>query len=288
MRMEYYLVSTDHLERNILFRDTEDYKAGMNDVALALINLKVRILAFILMSNHVHFVLEGDMLQSTEYISRFKQYYSQYYHNRYGVNNFLKKHKVDVTPLNYGDESLERGIAYVLMNSVAANICLSINNYPWGSGDSYFNKMPRKGTPVNSLSCRFRYAYLHSRLKLPAHFLWDESGYIQPQSYISVGFVEKLFRTPKRMNFFLNNSSKAKRVLTSETPMPTFKDETIISSIRSLCSSLYRKDSFTELSESQKIDLIKQLKFRFSAGVNQLSRVTGLTYEEVVEYLDKV
>ena len=58
--MTFYLITTDHLETRLWFRDEEDFKTGMNLVAVMTYSVGVKVLAFILMSNHVHFVLEGE------------------------------------------------------------------------------------------------------------------------------------------------------------------------------------------------------------------------------------
>jgi hypothetical protein len=100
--------------------------------------------------------------------------------------------------------------------------------------------------------------------------------------------VESLFRTPMRMNYFLNNSSKAKRRLDSEKGSPTFRDQIILAAIPDLCSSLFRKSSVNELTEDEQVELLKQLRFRFSANVNQLGRVTGLSYEKVTDLLNRL
>ena len=53
----YWLVTTEHLKKGLWFRDDEDYRVGMNYVAIASFVYGVMVLAFVLMSNHVHFVL---------------------------------------------------------------------------------------------------------------------------------------------------------------------------------------------------------------------------------------
>ena len=58
---EIYLLTTDHLEEGLWFREEEDFKVAMNYVAIqAACSSTVTVLAFILMSNHVHFVLQGE------------------------------------------------------------------------------------------------------------------------------------------------------------------------------------------------------------------------------------
>ena len=54
-----WLVTTQHLEDGLWFRSEADFKTGMNYVAVLAAEGSVFVLAFILMSNHVHFVLYG-------------------------------------------------------------------------------------------------------------------------------------------------------------------------------------------------------------------------------------
>ena len=79
--MEFFLVSTDHLSDRLWFRDDNDYKAGMNLVAAVASLTGVNVLAFILMSNHVHFVLECSESKARLFINQFKKYHGQYLSN---------------------------------------------------------------------------------------------------------------------------------------------------------------------------------------------------------------
>ena len=84
------------------------------------------------------------------------------------------------------------------------------------------------------------------------------------------------------MTFFLNNSSKAKRVKEA----PAFKDQVIGAAIQDLLVSLYRKHSLDSLDDQQKGELFKQVKFRFSADPAQIARVCGESYEKVCDLLE--
>jgi hypothetical protein len=42
-----------------------------------------------------------------------------------------------------------------------------------------------------------------------------------------------------------------------------------------------------ELNEDEQAELLKQFRFRFSSNVNQLGRVTGLSYERVTDLLNR-
>lgn len=282
MKKEYWLVTTEHLEDRIWFRKDEDFKVGMNKVAILSASLPLLILAFILMSNHVHFVLECSYIIALEFITRFKRQYSKYYSDQYGKGGrLLLDNKVDIRPVS-GEESLEKSIAYTQMNSVAANICLNAADYPWGSGDCFFNLSRPVRKAVGQISGRNLSRILHSRLSLPQHYQMDERGFIHPSSYIPVGFVEELFRTPKRMQFFLNSSSKARMI----SEAPSFKDQVVLDASRDLCVSLFRKRALSELTEKENAELLKQLRYRLSSDPKQLARVTGVSYEKACELLE--
>ena len=194
---------------------------------------------------------------------------------------------MDIRPLDGTEESQEWGIAYVQMNCVAANICLSPTNYPWGTGNTFFKVGRPQGRRLDSFSNRARMRLLHSEQKLPSNLIIGEEGYILPESYVNVERVEALFRTPKRMNFFLQKSSKAKR-RRAASESPSFSDQLVLSAIRDLCQSLFRKNSLETMDWKEQTELIKQLRYRFSSDPQQLARVTGLSYETVSAMLDEM
>ena len=285
--MELYLVTTDHLEDSIWFRDEDDFKAGMNAVAVLACVLHINILAFILMSNHVHFLLECTYAEAQDFINAFKRHHSRYMYCKYGVREMLRNNHVVIKRVDLTEESAERAVAYIQMNCVAANICLNPSDYPWGTGNAFFRSRPAKGTPVNQLSKRQRIRLLHSKVDLPSGLLIGEDGYILPESYVQVRFVESLFRNPGRMNYFLQNSSKAKqRLNASEKSLPAFKDQLISAGAKDLCQSLFLKRDLRDLDDGQLAEILKQIRFRFSSYPQQMARVTGIPYERIVHLLD--
>ncbi len=286
--MEFWFVTTDHLTKKIWFRDEEDFKMGMNLVAVLAVALDVDVLSFILMSNHVHFVLCCSEAKAHQFIKEFKKRHSQYMNKKYGVKELLRRVHVQIDPVSGADESLEWVIAYTNMNSVAAGICLAPTGYPWGTGDTFFKAKPAKGRRIGTYSDRARVALLHSTQPMPPHLLVGDDGYILPDSYVDVEKVQNLYHTPKRMNYFLVNSSKAKRRLDAKDNAPNFRDQVILPAIGDLCQSLFQKSSLEALTQNELAELLKQLRYRFSSHANQLARVTGIPYQKVVDLLDKV
>ena len=283
--MAYFLVSTEHLENRLWFRDDQDYNTGMNFVAIVANSVRVNVLAFILMSNHVHFVLSCEEEEALLFITRFKGCYSRYVWDKYGEKDFLRRNPVDIKHLDADNESLERAIAYVLMNPVAANICQHPVLYPWGTGDAYFNETPVKGTKICQLSDRARRRILHSKKEIQKSCILGAEGYILPRSYVDTAFVESLYQTPKRMNFFLMSSSKAQQRLEGKA-IPSFRDQSLLNASLDLCRTLFRRNSPKELTTEQIVLLLREMRWRFSADINQLSRILGLTYKDAAKLFE--
>ncbi|MBR5661135.1 MAG: transposase [Bacteroidales bacterium] len=287
-QLEFRLVTTDHLSENIWFRDEQDFKVGMNYIAIISLVTGINVLAFILMSNHVHLVLQCSKAAAERFINEYKRRYSQYINKRYGKVEFLRKNSFKNDEVRIDNESLERAIVYTLMNSVAANICINASDYPWGSAGVYFQINKPKGKRLGDLSRKAQKRLLHSKAELPENLIVGEDGYILPESFVSVGFVESVFRTPKRMKYFLDNSSKAKKRLESaELGLATFNDQIVFAAIKDMCRTMFRKRDVHELSAEELSVMIRDIRRRFSADVNQIARLVEIPYSEVVRMLEE-
>ncbi|MBR6346485.1 MAG: hypothetical protein IKR69_03760 [Bacteroidales bacterium] len=284
--VEFYLVSTDHFEDRIWFKDDADFSTGMNYVALAANATGVCVIAFVLMSNHVHFVLSGDIAVVDRFVNMFKKLYGMYVRVRFKIENFLRRNDADIKPVDVFDEGLKRAIAYVQMNPVAAKICLHPTQYPWGSGNCFFQKFKPEGTKCSNMSFRTRRTLLRSRLAVKDDWLIGSGGYILPSSYVAVKFVEDLFRTPTSMDYFLRNSSKARAALEKSGSSAYFRDQTLIAAIPDYCAAVFQKESLKELNQNEKTRLVREFKRRFNSDIYQLARVLGLTPEEIAHFLE--
>lgn len=129
---------TRGLERDLLFYGDADFLYGMNIIPRYLKLSGIRLLAFCLMDNHVHFVLEGCRAGCNQFIINYKR----------TLLSFLKKCRERVIPETTvpgtvgieGTDRLLTVIAYVLRNPVAAGINYLPQDYKWGSASTYFRK----------------------------------------------------------------------------------------------------------------------------------------------------
>ena len=284
--MKFFFVTTDHLEKKVWFRDEDDFKVGMNYVAVSVATTGVRVLAFILMSNHVHFLLNCEKAKAQRFIEYYKKLYGTHFRNKYGEKRFFRRNGVVIEEIQTGDSALETVIAYIVMNSVAARICAAANGYRFGSGSCYFNDNKETGCAIGSLSGRKRMTILKSKTPVPEKWIIGSGGYVLPESFIPVEFVEKLFKTPARYNYFLRMSSKARKA--ADKSGPSFRDQVMIESLKDLCYSLFGKPGISALDETEKAEAVKQLRWRFGADSHQISRISGISYPIVTEMLNRL
>lgn len=287
---KYYLVTTEHLENALWFRDDEDFATGMNHVAVqASLMPEVVVLVFTLMSNHVHFILYGIRQEVEAFVNSLKGRYSIYLRRKYGTKEFLRRNRLDIKELS-GEEALERGMAYVQMNCVAASICLFPGQYPWGTGNTFFQASAiHRYRCLGDISGRERVRLLHSgeAVNLPDEWLLSDAGFVLPESYVDVRQVESIFRSPKRMQYFLATSSKARKRLEAEDEnLPAFRDQVILGALPDLLKSLFQKSAFGELEIPEQAEALRQIRFRFSSGVHQAARVCGISYSDAARLLD--
>ena len=71
--MEYYHAFTRGLEKDLLFYGDAEFLYGMNIIPRYLKLSGTRLLAFCLMDNHVHFVLEGCRAACNQFIINYKR-----------------------------------------------------------------------------------------------------------------------------------------------------------------------------------------------------------------------
>ena len=288
--MRLFFISTKHLENKVWFRDEEDFKVGMNKVVLVSSQLGILVIAFTLMSNHVHFLIACQTREEAElFILNYKNQYSRHVQHKYGIYELLRRNEVDIQEIENANEAVERVIAYIHMNCVAANICSHPTQYPWGTGNCFFTEIKPQGILMENISKWRQTKILHSRLDVPGTCILAEAGYILPESYVDIKGVERLFGTPKRYNYFLVSSSKAKKKLSADdAALPSFKDQVVIAAISDLANTLFQKPNIKQLTYEEQTELLKQLRYRFSSNIEQLSRTTGLLYADVAKMLDSM
>ena len=277
----FYHVYTKGLEDDVIFRDRSDYVAGMNYVPIAIHISKVAMLVFVLMSNHVHFVIYATHDEATKFIDTYKRLISRYVCNKYCVHGLMRSVKTSCSEVDMNPESLMKLISYVLNNPPKAGIDAHPQTYEWGSGCCYFSNFDVNlaTKPLSDLSVRESCRVLKSQVKLPGDMRLSPYGYISPFSYIKAGFVESLFRTPKSMQFYLSTSNRTES--NNEGPI-VFSDTFVIQGLNELLNKKYESLKVNELTDELRKRVMFELKKRFNCPPKQLARVLGVSLQTIL------
>lgn len=274
----FYHICTQGLPRADIFYSEEDYIFGMNGIPLFAHIFDVRILAFCLMSNHVHFVVNGKENNCKAFIMNYKRRLSFIA----DVSSADVCMKAVLT-----EDYLKRVIAYVLRNPVDAELPGLPYYYKWSSAKAYFNpERHMQGRRFSTLTAREARKILHSHHSLPEDYIIDHSGLIDPKNYVDYKAVEDLFNYIGSFMFYLSRNEKMEMELTSEKLRKSkYTDKELRASVQELCESLFRVHSPDDLSIENRYTLAIRLRKRYGLGPKQLGRLTGADPERLKEVL---
>ena len=286
---EFYHVCTEGMESAVIMKDDEDYKVARNYLALSAWKTKTIIVAFSLMSNHLH-VLIGTKYrrQASEFIRCFKQVYSTYLHNKYSLSDALKGLPESIALIS-DIKYLRNCIAYILRNAVCAKICRRVDEYPWSSYGAYFQTGGSQVSfPISSLKGRKRKVLLKTRMNLDdCPYYVDAEGNITVESFVKSELVHQAFNwSGKFFLFSLGscNDSQMEYELVSR-PMIRANDQDLMSAIEGYVSQRFKGKTISALTTSEKCSILKKLFYDYKSSVPQLARVLGLSRDFVRKVL---
>ena len=280
--MQFYHIYTKGLEDRIIFRDLQDFIVGMNYVAIAQYKTKIKILAFVLMSNHFHFAVQATEAVARAFINMFKKLLSAYIQRRYMQSAYLRRVITSCDMVLTSDDGLKRLIAYILDNPVRAGVNYVAFAYPWGSAACYFSDNESSSVSVATLNARIRKTLFRSHVVLPDSYRLGTQGYILPSSYIDVKFVETLFGRPKSLEYYLSISASSRK---AKRDSVMFSDEVVSMAMHELLTNKYGIDSVCKLDPELQKSIVRELRTHFNASSKQIARLTGLPLKDAIAYL---
>ena len=99
---------------------------------------QTRVLAYCIMDNHYHLILENTTGRMPEFFKRLNGEYGTWYRQIQGGKGYVFQSRYKST-LIQDDPYLILSIAYVLNNPVKARIVKDFREYPWSSASLYFS-----------------------------------------------------------------------------------------------------------------------------------------------------
>ena len=261
-------ICTRGLENEVIFKSDEDFIYGMNGVAVFALIYDLKILAFCLMDNHVHFVVQGSRDACIKFI--------RYYKRRLSVladmtvaDECLKK--ID------DEEYLKRVIAYVLRNPMSAGLDAFPVTYRWGSGVLYFNGMyhSQEKVSVADVGRKELRKILGTRVVLPDNYRLTRDMCVDPACYVDYRAVEELYRSPARMMFYMSRNEDMEMELASGIlDRHRYGDKELRGVVMQMCRDMFRSDSPESLCVEDRYRLADALRRKYGLSVSQLARIT--------------
>ena len=305
--------STDGNFSSVLFQDETDFIDGMNRVCIVSMKHKVVILAFVLMDNHLHFILHGDLTECIIFMQDYIRRTSVAFHQRHGVSHIFKG-----VPVNHQavttDRYLKTAICYVFKNPPCAGTRFMGWNYHWGSGGMYFRmderwssskriqhgsgpgsgpneydeasprSEPAVANSTSDMSKNQRKRYFKTNAAIPDGLALHE-GIVLPYEYVAVDIVEELFRSTRSFNYFMcitkEDEIEKKGGYISRLSIPD-------NELRQ-CRDELLKERFGKgirmLGTDERLLLGKLLKRKYNCSTKQISRMVSLAYSQIKDLL---
>ncbi len=264
-----------------MFKDNTDFIAGINRTGICAIASGVKIVSFVLMDNHVHFVLQGTMPSCKEFIVRFKNLTGRHISSRYGIKRYIHNLSAKIMKIDTPDRLIST-IAYIDRNPIVAGWKRMPDEYMWGTGRFMFrdNNNPNNYRKLNSFSLREQNIMLGTHLQLPQDWLIDEHCMINPRCFVDISFLEKLFRTPGRYLYYLSKKLEGEIDNYFSLGNRTFiqdKDLRIIAA--KLAKELFGEENIKLLSVNSRLLLARKLRYEYASTAKQIARMLHVDAE---------
>jgi len=278
----FFHLYTEPVEDDLLIQSVQDYIVFNNLIAVASFECGARILAFAIMSNHLHIVLENDLECNMLFFSVLKRRLRRYY-SRHGRGGAIRKMNSGYTRID-NLKQLRDVIIYVIRNPFVIREDVNPLSYRWCSGYLYFNSfLDTGGRPASELSIRERYRVTFSKTGVhlsPRMLVRD--AVVNPVSFVDYRRVMSFFDNARQFLFWVFKNVEG-QVETARRlgEMPFLNDEELLSLTFKLCRSVFGVKSPRDLQPEKRRQLALKLKNESGASNGQVARCTNLPLKEV-------
>lgn len=142
-RIEYhgafYHVITRGNQRQKIFKDATDFQKYLQLLAIYKNRYSYHLYAYVLMSNHLHLLIETGCVPLSKILQGINQTYTMYFNRRYRTVGHLFQGRYKAI-LCDRDNYLLALLKYVHYNPIRAEIVERLDAYPWSSHHAYTGK----------------------------------------------------------------------------------------------------------------------------------------------------
>ena len=286
-KTKLFHISTKGKESS-LYINEQDYNKAINICAVAAYALKIDILTYCMMSNHVHFAVCSTSKDNvTRFIQRFKITYSRYFNAEHQSEEIFRNIEISVKEID-SIQYLRHCIAYIMRNPVEAGITGNADQYRWSSYNCYFNRFtpPAGAKPASSFPKKRLKELLGTHTDMTGSKIYiSKDGNIIPETFINRKLVEKIYDNSREvMSRFIARINYAAMEYELAYSGHTFQDSEIMNIASALSQKWYNKN-LSILDAKERIKMIKILKIKYKANAYQISRVLGFERKMVEDTL---
>ena len=278
----FFHLYSSPLEVDLLYRDDAEFIVILNIIALVQMLTHCRILAFAVMSNHLHFILEGTKEECMYFFESLLEKLDNYYqhHGRAGLTDSMKP---GCNPIN-SLEQLRNEIAYVIRNPFVVRNDVNLFACPMTSGYLYFNPMMKKeGAPANTLKGRALRDFTRTRkeIKLSGD-VYVKDGMAQAWSFVDYERAMSFYDDARQFIMLtLKNVEAQVEVALRYNEKVLLNDQELFSVTMKMIREQFGCEKLSELNRQQKSTLAVALKNRYQVSNSQIARVCRLSLNDV-------
>jgi len=131
-----YHVMLRGIDKRDIFLAQNDYKKFLHYIELAKEKSETSLIAYCLMTNHVHMLLKEGKEEIGNFIKRVAVGYAQYHNSKYERTGHLFQNRYQSEAVN-DDEYLLVVLRYIHQNPLKAGIVNNVEEYKWSSYHDY-------------------------------------------------------------------------------------------------------------------------------------------------------
>lgn len=174
-KIKWYEGATYHItargnHRNDIFRDEEDFQVYLTNMEANMIyysNLNYNLIAYCLMDNHVHLIIETGKEPLARLMRRVHSIYTKWFNKKYNYIGHLFQDKY-FAELIEDDKQLLETSRYVHLNPVKAKMVKKPSEYKWSSYEMFIGTKEEKLIKSDRILNYFKY---EDRYKLYKEFV---------------------------------------------------------------------------------------------------------------------
>lgn len=281
-------ICTDEQESRVIFRNEQDLSVGVNHLVVCAKRHKVLIVAYIVMSTHIHsYVLARRYDEAKCFIDDYKRMYSMYFRHEYGIAGIFSRVEpavIHVDCIRYARNVL----AYIHKNAYDAHA--RVEEYRWSSFNAFFRKPVHcSGREVREMSRREIRLFLRVDMDLSdTEWKLDNNGIIIPGTSCLSLYLERIFNGDfqffmKRIALVDNDEMEEKLV---HMPLTLRSDQEFLKIAEEKSLETFGMP-LNSISKPRKLHLLKIVAYSVKSTIPQIARCFGLSRDEVASVLKR-